>query len=185
MWAATVTGSPVENACRLIAEYEPAGRGYYAAVLALIGRDPAGGPTLDAPILLRTADVSPAGDLRVGAGATLVRDSTAAGEIAETYAKAGGVLTAFGLVDPPPATAAGIADLAADPDVRAALVRRNQRISAFWFEDQSRAAPDPDLVGRRVVMLDGEDDFCTMLMHVLGVLGMTTERVRHHDYATG
>jgi phenazine biosynthesis protein phzE len=185
MWAATVTGSPVENACRLIAEYEPEGRGYYAAVLALIGRDTSGGPTLDAPILLRTADVSPEGDLRVGAGATLVRDSTAAGEIAETYAKAGGVLTAFGLVDPPPATAAGIAGLAADPDVRAALMLRNQRISAFWFDDQSRASPDPGLMGRHVVILDGEDDFCAMLMHVLGVLGMTSERVRHHDYAAG
>ena len=39
MFAATVTGSPVENACRLIAEYEQQGRGYYGAVMALIGRD--------------------------------------------------------------------------------------------------------------------------------------------------
>ena len=39
MFAATVTGSPVENACRLIAEYEPEGRGYYASVAALIGHD--------------------------------------------------------------------------------------------------------------------------------------------------
>ena len=39
MYAATVTGSPVENACRLIASYEPEGRGYYGAALALFGRD--------------------------------------------------------------------------------------------------------------------------------------------------
>ena len=31
MFAATVTGSPVENACRLIARYEQHGRGYYAS----------------------------------------------------------------------------------------------------------------------------------------------------------
>ncbi len=42
MYAATVTGSPVENACRVIAEYEQQGRGYYGAVMALIGRDDEG-----------------------------------------------------------------------------------------------------------------------------------------------
>ena len=43
MYAATVTGSPVENACRLIKQYEPEGRGYYGAALALLGRDAEGG----------------------------------------------------------------------------------------------------------------------------------------------
>ncbi|MEZ5193102.1 MAG: chorismate-binding protein [Nocardioides sp.] len=57
MYAATVTGSPVENACRLIAKYESEGRGYYAAALALVGRDPAGEPTSEpSPIVIRTAD---------------------------------------------------------------------------------------------------------------------------------
>ncbi|MGH3693554.1 MAG: chorismate-binding protein, partial [Pseudonocardiaceae bacterium] len=38
MFAPTVTGSPLENACRVIARYEPRGRGYYGGVAALIGR---------------------------------------------------------------------------------------------------------------------------------------------------
>ena len=38
------------------------------------------------------------GRLRVTAGATLVRDSDPAYEVAETHAKAGGILRAFGLV---------------------------------------------------------------------------------------
>src|SRR5687768_17084899 len=91
MYAATVTGSPVENACRLIKKYESDGRGYYGAALALVGRDGAGRPTADSPIVIRTADVSPAGDLKVTAGATLVRDSVPAYEEAETHAKAGGI----------------------------------------------------------------------------------------------
>ena len=33
--------------------------------------------------------------------------------------------------------------------------------------------------GKRVVVLDGEDDFVNMLSHVFGVLGMTTDVVRH------
>ena len=35
------------------------------------------------------------------------------------------------------------------------------------------------------MILDGEDDFVNMLRHVLGVLGMTSEVVRHEDYAAG
>ena len=58
MFAATVTGSPVENACRLIKEYEPEGRGYYAAVAALIGRDDDGRPAR------RRADPHPYGRRR-------------------------------------------------------------------------------------------------------------------------
>ena len=39
MFAATVTGSPVQNACRVIERHEVGGRGYYAGALALIGTD--------------------------------------------------------------------------------------------------------------------------------------------------
>jgi 2-amino-4-deoxychorismate synthase len=185
MYAATVTGSPVENACRLIAEYEPEGRGYYAAALAILGRDEQGGPMVDSPIVIRTADVSPDGRLTVTAGATLVRDSDPAYEVAETHAKAGGILSAFGLVPPAPAPDVNLAELVNDEDVLIALNSRNQRLSSFWLTDQSGAAPDPALAGKRVVILDGEDDFVNMLRHVLGVLGMTSEVVRHEDYADG
>ena len=179
MYAATVTGSPVENACRLIAEYEPGGRGYYGAALALFGRDPEGRPTMDSPILIRTADVSPDGDLKVTAGATLVRDSQAAYEVAETHAKASGVLGAFGLVPPADVPALDVAALARDEDVLIALGSRNQRLSTFWLADQAGADPDPSLRGKHVRILDGEDDFVNMLRHVLGVLGMTSDVVRH------
>ena len=37
--APTVTGSPLENAFRVIARHESTGRGHYSGVLALIGRD--------------------------------------------------------------------------------------------------------------------------------------------------
>jgi phenazine biosynthesis protein phzE len=185
MFAATVTGSPVENACRLIKKYESRGRGYYGAVLALIGRDSAGQVTADAPILLRTADVTLDGVVRVTAGATLVRDSEPHYEVAETHAKAAGILTAFGLVPAPAAPSGEVAELARDGDVLVELGRRNQRLSRFWFNDQSDAQPAPALAGKHVVVLDGEDDFVRMLCHVLRVLGMTSETIRHHDYAPG
>ncbi len=42
--------------------------------------------------MIRTADVGLDGRLTVTAGATLVRDSDPAYEVAETHAKAGGIL---------------------------------------------------------------------------------------------
>lgn len=185
MYAATVTGSPVENACRLIKAYEPEGRGYYGAALAILGRDDAGEPVVDSPIVIRTADVSLDGRLKVSAGATLVRDSDPAYEVAETHAKAGGILGAFGLVAPAPASTVNVAELVVDEDVLIELNARNRRLSSFWLADQRGSAPDPRLRGKHVVILDGEDDFVNMLRHILGVLGMTSAVVRHEDYRPG
>ena len=185
MFAATVTGSPVQNACRLIRAYEPAGRGYYGAVLALLGRGADGAPTADAPILIRTGDVSLDGELTVGAGATLVRDSDPGYEVAETHAKAAGILSAFGLVDGPDVARQGVRELAVDEDVLIALGSRNQRLSRFWLTDQGGAGYVDSLLGRTAVILDAEDDFVNMLRHVLGVAGMTVSVLRHDEWTSG
>ncbi|WP_228942639.1 anthranilate synthase family protein [Nocardioides sp. Leaf374] len=185
MYAATVTGSPVENACRLIKKYETEGRGYYGAALAVLGRDAVGGPVVDSPIVIRSADVGLDGSLKVTAGATLVRDSDPAYEVAETHAKAGGILSAFGLVPAAPVPTTNVAELVNDEDVLLALNARNQRLSRFWLTDQGGSPPDPRLRGLSAVVLDGEDDFVNMLRHVLRVLGMTSEVVRHEDYRPG
>lgn len=92
MFAPTVTGSPIENACRIIAKYEPKGRGYYSGVAALIEVDQQGEYTLDSSILIRTADISKNGHVRIGVGATIVRHSDPIMEIAETHAKAKALL---------------------------------------------------------------------------------------------
>ena len=183
MYAATVTGSPVQNACRLIKKYESEGRGYYGAALAIFGRDADGTTVVDSPIVIRTADVGLDGRLTVTAGATLVRDSEPAYEVAETHAKAGGILSAFGLVSPAPVLDVNVAELVNDEDVLLELFARNQRLSAFWLTDQSGTGPDPTLAGRHVAILDGEDDFVNMLRHVLGVAGMTSTVVPHATYA--
>jgi phenazine biosynthesis protein phzE len=182
MYAATVTGSPVENACRLIKQYETQGRGYYGAALAILGRDGDGEPIVDSPIVIRTADVDLDGRLTVTAGATLVRDSDPAYEVAETHAKAGGILSAFGLVPPAPTPSVNVAELVNDEDVLLALNSRNRRLSSFWLTDQAGTPPDARLRGKHVVVLDGEDDFVKMLRHLLGVLGMTSSVIRHDEY---
>ncbi|MGV2916028.1 anthranilate synthase family protein [Streptomyces alfalfae] len=181
MFAATVTGSPVQNACRVIERYEPVGRdgvgrGYYAGALALLGRDAGGAQTLDSPILIRTADISPRGRLRVPVGATLVRGSDPAGEVAETHAKAAGVLAALGVRPGRPRDEAGRPALADDPRVRAALDGRRERLAPFWLRMQERG----DALTGHALVVDGEDTFTAMLAHLLRSSGLTVT-VRRYD----
>ncbi|MGX1370640.1 phenazine biosynthesis protein phzE [Streptomyces canus] len=174
MFAATVTGSPVQNACRVIERHEVGGRGYYAGALALLGRDSGGAQTLDSPILIRTADISAGGRLRVPVGATLVRGSDPAGEVAETHAKAAGVLAALGARPSRPRAEHARVSLADDPRVRAALDGRRTNLAPFWLRMQERSG---ELEGHALVV-DGEDTFTSMLAHVLrsGGLDVTVRR---------
>ncbi|MFD7747980.1 anthranilate synthase family protein [Streptomyces sp. NPDC059698] len=176
MFAATVTGSPVQNACRVIERYEPGGRGYYAGALALLGRDASGAQTLDSPILIRTADIAPDGSLRVPVGATLVRHSDPEGEVAETHAKAAGILAALGVRPGRPAAEAHRPRLAADPRVQAALEARRGSLAPFWLRMQERAQ---ELSGHALVV-DGEDTFTAMLAHLLRAGGLDVS-VRRYD----
>ncbi|MFD9501562.1 anthranilate synthase family protein [Streptomyces sp. NPDC060035] len=176
MFAATVTGSPVQNACRVIERYEPGGRGYYAGALALLRREPGGTQTLDSPILIRTADISADGRLRVPVGATLVRHSDPAGEVAETHAKAAGVLAALGVRPGRPAAEADRPQLASDPRVQAALDDRRGGLAPFWLRMQERTR---ELSGHALVV-DGEDTFTAMLAHLLRSSGLAVS-VRRYD----
>ncbi|WP_031056253.1 anthranilate synthase family protein [Streptomyces sp. NRRL F-5702] len=176
MFAATVTGSPVQNACRVIERYESGGRGYYAGALALLGRDANGAQTLDSPILIRTADIAPDGGLRVPVGATLVRHSDPESEVAETHAKAAGVLAALGVRPGRPAAEADRPRLADDPRVRAALDGRRGGLAPFWLRMRERVR---DLSGHALVV-DGEDTFTAMLAHLLRASGLEVS-VRRYD----
>ncbi|MGR6969930.1 anthranilate synthase family protein [Streptomyces cynarae] len=176
MFAATVTGSPVQNACRVIERHEVGGRGYYAGALALLGRDAGGAQTLDSPILIRTADIGADGRLRVPVGATLVRGSDPANEVAETHAKAAGVLTALGVRPGRPREEHVRPNLAEDPRVRAALDGRREKLAPFWLRMQERAS---ELTGHAFVV-DGEDTFTAMLAHVLRSTGLEVT-VRRYD----
>ncbi|MFE5035247.1 anthranilate synthase family protein [Streptomyces sp. NPDC056683] len=176
MFAATVTGSPVQNACRVIERHEAGGRGYYAGALALLGRDSGGTQTLDSPILIRTADIDADGRLRVPVGATLVRGSDPASEVAETHAKAAGVLAALGVRPSRPRAERTGPRLADDPRVRAALDGRRASLAPFWLRMQERTG---ELAGHALVV-DGEDTFTAMLGHVLRAGGLDVT-VRRYD----
>jgi phenazine biosynthesis protein phzE len=182
MFAPTVVGSPIENACRVIARHEKRGRRYYGAVLALMGYDDAGRQTLDAPILIRTAEISPAGRLRIPVGATLVRHSTTAGEVAETRAKAAGILAAFGAGEPSTVDSRVGPDLTSGPGIAEALAARNRHLARFWL-DQRPAVP-PRRLGS-VLVIDAEDTFTGMLALQLHALGLDVTVCAHDAVPAG
>ncbi|MFD4574428.1 anthranilate synthase family protein [Streptomyces sp. NPDC058417] len=186
MPAPTVTGSPVENACRVIERYEPRGRGYYSGVIALLGRE-GGQRRLDAALMLRTADLGADGSVRLTAGATVVRESVPAHETAETTAKLSGLLDALSgrrsAKTPVPASAAGLAE--AGP-VRGALAARNDGLAAFWLRgaDDAPAAPAArSVAGAEVTIVDAEDGFTSMLAYQLRSLGCAVRLVPWHRAA--
>ncbi|MHC2997801.1 anthranilate synthase family protein [Microbacterium sp. HJ5] len=186
MFAPTVTGSPMQNACTVITRHERSPRGYYSGVAALFTpRDAAadGEPThdLDAPILIRTAYLRD-GRLRVPVGATLVRHSDPYGEVGETHGKAAGVLGAIGAIardiaaeqpvaideDAPASEPRRLAD---DPAIATLLASRNARLAAFWLNPQASGEAGP-FAGRSALVVDAEDRFTTMLAHQLRHLGL-------------
>ncbi|MGW3042762.1 anthranilate synthase family protein [Kitasatospora sp. NPDC001159] len=180
MFAATVTGSPVQNATRVIKRYEPTGRGYYSGALALIGRSASGGQLLDSPICIRTADIDPAtGQLVVRVGATLVRHSVPESEVAETHAKAAGVLTAIGARPAPARLPSPTGPRHADNHrVQAALDSRRADLAPFWLRMQS---PSEVTETEPTLVVDGEDTFTSMLAHLLTSLGHRVTVVRYDE----
>ena len=188
MFAATVTGSPVERACKVISEYEVTedGKGearrYYASALALIGRDKRGDQTLDSPITIRTLEMRNDGAFEARVGASLVRDSIPHNEMLETRAKMEGVLSCLlGRSDAKPAEP--ILPRVMNEEMEELLRGRNKYLSQFWFANQEgEDLSVEELIGKRITIIDNEDNFCHMMAHMIRRMGAEVDVVCHSDY---
>ncbi|TDD62705.1 phenazine-specific anthranilate synthase component I [Kribbella antibiotica] len=178
LFAPTVIGSPLESACRAVARYEPSGRGYYGGAVALLGRDAAGRSTMDSAILIRSAQVAASGQLTFGVGATVVRHSDPDSEAAETRAKASGLLRALSGPVARTGRQLPVAGLGADPRVQKALAARNDILAPFWLRGGGSAV-QPLPAETRVLVIDAEDDFTSMLALEIGALGAEVAIIAH------
>ncbi|MEZ5520841.1 MAG: aminodeoxychorismate synthase component I [Dokdonella sp.] len=88
----TITGCPKVRCMEIIAELEQAPRGCYTGAFGYLDNN----GDLDLNILIRTLAIG-GDEIRLRAGAGIVIDSDAESELAETRAKARGMLRAFGL----------------------------------------------------------------------------------------
>jgi anthranilate synthase component I len=87
----TITGCPKVRCMQIIAELEGIGRGVYTGALGYLNRD----GDMDLNILIRSLSLG-GDEVRLRAGAGIVADSDAVQELAETRAKARGLLRALG-----------------------------------------------------------------------------------------
>lgn len=186
MFAATVVGSPLENACRIIRKYSRSSRRYYGSGLMLVGREPDGCDYLDSPITIRTLEIENDGIFHFSTGATLVRDSIPAEEVRETLAKSRAILRPFRQVSTKPPRSSLpplLPRLAGDDDIAETLSRRNQGLSDFWFFQQDRPmAGGAAYAGLSLTLIDNGDDFIYMLRHIFAALGLAGRVVSAGDF---
>jgi phenazine biosynthesis protein phzE len=185
MFAATVVGSPVENACRIIKKYSKNSRGYYGSGLMLVGRDADGSDYLDSPITIRTLEIDNGGRFCFSTGATLVKDSVPEEEVRETAAKSRAILRPLLAKSGSKASPPLLPGFCNDDEIIETLSRRNQDLSNFWFFKQegtvhSRLRLVPEKIS--LTLIDNGDDFIYMLRHIFNSPGLSTNIVKYQDY---
>lgn len=171
MFAATMIGSPLENAARVIAKYEPGSRRYYTGAVVVRTPDGGGGENLDSAITIRTVEIDTDGTVVLQSGSTIVRDSDPASEVAEVVSKMQGPLNALrGVPAAPP-----VLESYLDRTVLDILELRNRYLSRFWMRDQQYGQPPQEDVTPsrplRILVIDHEDEFTHMLVHALRSMG--------------
>ncbi|MBK6885174.1 MAG: chorismate-binding protein [Tetrasphaera sp.] len=167
MFAATMIGSPLENAARIIHKYEPGSRRYYTGAVVVRTRSESGRENLDSAITIRTMEIGLDGTVRLQSGGTIVRDSVPEKEVAEVVSKMQGPLDALRGVAAPPPVLAGFLDR----QVLDILALRNKYLSRFWTRAQDHTDDAPRGRSLRILVIDNEDEFTYMLVHALRSLG--------------
>jgi len=185
-FAPTVTGSPIENAFKIIDKYEISDRNYYSSALALQGYDGNGREFLDSPILIRTLEIDGKGNVDFSVGATLVKDSVPATELKETKYKSMAVMNA--LLNKgedelaKKANRSLMSRVANDDEISILLQDRNQDLSKFWFFNQEREKKDK-YINKKALIINNGDDFAHMVSFMLYSLGfkVTVEHIEKLD----
>lgn len=182
MYAATVVGSPVENACNIIKKYSTASRRYYGSAMMLVGREEDGRDFLDSPITIRTAEIDLDGGFQFSVGATLVKDSVPEEEVAETTAKGAALLATILPESVAQARPPELTRLYNDDEIIETLVQRNQNLSNFWFFRQEAREIQPRMEKIRITIVHNEDDFVYMLAHMFRCMDICVSVVRFDEY---
>ena len=185
MHAPTVTGSPQQSACRIIADTERMPRGYYAGELVLIGHDHCNGmEVLDSAIAIRTMAVLPSGLIVLRAGASIVRDSVPEEEAEEVCAKARGALQT--LLSPVAGRPEPQLPSIMNEELHRIQYGRNVHLNRYQVEDQEHTdLTVPELKGKSITIINHEDDFVFSLKHMMESMGAVVTVIPFEAYETG
>lgn len=176
LYAATMVGSPLENAARVIKKYETSSRRYYSSAICSFGKDENEKIFLDSAITIRTMEVKLDGSFTIQTGASIVRDSVPELECKELQAKAQGLINAILNMK----VRETLLPRVMDGDLMRRLNNRNLYLSKFWLDPVRKNISNNQNI--TVQLIDNEDDFIYMIKHMLEYLGYKTDVVKYKDY---
>jgi len=175
LFAATMVGSPLQNAARIVKRYEKESRGYYSSVICLFGKDKNDQTYMDNAITIRTIEIKRTGEFVIQSGNSIVRDSVPEQETKELKAKAQGLINAM-LNKKKIQTES----LQVDEAIQNKLMSRNKYLSKFWLKTYIKEKVEKSTI--TLDLIDNEDDFIYMIKHMLDSLGYITKVYKYYDY---
>lgn len=176
IYAATMIGSPLQNAARVIKKYEKESRRYYSSVICSFGLDEKDQAVMDNAITIRTMEIDANGSFVIQSGNTIVRDSNPELETKELKSKAQGLLNA--ILNKKKNTGVSVAF---DEEILDTLALRNEFLSGFWLNQNKKDSQS--LVGIKIDLINNEDDFIYMIKHMLDYLGADVTVYKYDEYS--
>lgn len=172
--APTLTGSPINEAVKIITRLEEITRGYYGGVFGVYRNH----GNLDSAIAIRGVHLDFSEETAiVTAGAWITQWSQPQSEADETRNKAQWNISVLsGNFQQHPAI---LHPMQKKRHERAMQLARNEFLSRFHFWEQHKLEPSPELIWKKITIINFEDDFAYILGVMIESLGAS---VKVEDY---
>ncbi len=176
--APTLTGSPINRACEIITRLEEVSRGYYGGVFGVYKNS----GNIDTAISIRGIMLNhrePTTTQSAGAGITL--DSDPYAEAEETRSKSAGVRR---VLTSPETTMnhPHLSSIHACVLQRRMRMQRNAHLNSFLMRKQEILEHSPELIGKKVTVINFDDNFAHILGVMIQSLGAQVQVVSYSDY---
>jgi phenazine biosynthesis protein phzE len=177
MHAATVVGSPIKKAAEISEIYNNFDRSFYGGIIGII-KDC---DNFDSSIVIRSIEINKNGKFKAQAGASIVKDSNPADEVAEINAKLSSILSLINdYNENKPET---ISDyLFMDNEISIELNKRNQNLSKFLMFKNSTSSNQMQKIKKSAIIINNEDDFTNMFIHILVHLGIESKVIHYSKF---
>lgn len=176
--APTLTGSPINRACEIIAKLEEISRGYYGGVFGVYKNS----GNIDTAIAIRGAILDHKNaTLTQSAGAGITLDSDPFAEAEETRNKSAGVrrVLTHEITETNPLH---LSPTYARVLERRMRMQRNTHLNSFLLRKQENLEPSPELIGKKVTVINFDDNFAHILGVMIQSLGAHVQVVSYNKY---
>ncbi len=175
--ATTLTGSPINEAAKIIARLEEITRGYYGGVFGVYRNH----GNLDSAIAIRGVHLDFGEETAtVTAGAGITQESVPQDEADETRNKAQWNISVLSGKFQQRTTV--LQPMQKRRHERAMQLARNEFLSRFHFWEQHKLEPSPEILWKEITILNFEDDFAYILWVMMESLGAKVKVEDYNDY---